>query len=113
MESRHDADAQLPQPLLDASRASVEPEAPPRRRPWQYGLAAGVLLAVGFLAYQMILGPVHGVADATACARAYADARSRTDTLSVDFLSYPDKEGRRRNMRCGMLRAIPVAALGR
>ncbi|MES2521696.1 MAG: hypothetical protein V4617_03275 [Gemmatimonadota bacterium] len=114
MEPRHEADEQLGPPPLDSSRMSTEPEGPPRlRRVRQYGLGAGVLLTVAFLAYQMMLGPVHGVADASECARAYADARSRTDTVSVDFMSYPDTGGRRRKMLCGLLRPMPVVSLGR
>lgn len=91
--------------------ASAAESASGRLSVWQYCFGAGVLLTGAFLGYQMLQGPVHGVADAAACTRAYADARTASDTGSVDSMSYPDSAGRRR--LCGLLNPKPVADLGR
>jgi hypothetical protein len=71
-------------------------------------IAVAVLLALAVLSYRLVLGPIHAVHDAAGCARAYARARTHADTLSVDFLSYPDPAGRPVALRCGALRTATV-----
>jgi len=77
--------------------------------------AAGVSVALLLvaLASRLALGPIHAVRDAAACERAYADARTKMDSLSVTYLSFPDSATRRLRHRCGELRAAVVAAPGR
>ena len=74
--------------------------------------ATAMLLLVGLVG-KLALGPVHGVKDAAACERAYADARTRTDSISVELLSFPDPAGRRVTRRCGELHPANVEAPGR
>ncbi len=69
------------------------------------GFAAAVLIAIGVLSYRLIFAPFHGVHSAAECAQAYAEARTRQDSVSVDFLSLPDPAGRPVDQRCGYLRA--------
>ena len=64
-----------------------------------------VLLATVMLVTRLSLAPVHGVHSADECARAYAAASSRTDTISADMLSFTDPAHRRVRRRCGELRA--------
>lgn len=73
-----------------------------------YGLSVTVLIAIAVLFYRLAFAPIHGVPDVAACARAYAEAETRQDTVSVDFLSYPDPAGHRVDQRCGYLRAATV-----
>lgn len=72
-----------------------------------------VVLLLAVLATRLALGPIHAVRDAAGCERAYADARTRTDSLSVTFLSFPDPAGHGMRHRCGELRAAVVDAPGR
>lgn len=72
-----------------------------------------VVLLLAVLASRLALGPIHAVRNAAGCERAYADARTRTDSLSVTFLSFPDSAGRQIRHRCGELRAAVVDAPGR
>ena len=72
-----------------------------------------VVLLLAVLATRLALGPIHAVRDAAGCERAYADAQTRTDSLSVTFLSYPDPAERQIRHRCGELRAAVVEAPGR
>ena len=75
--------------------------------PYIAGATVSLLLVV--LASRLALGPIHAVRDAAGCERAYADARTRTDSLSVTFLSFPDSSGHGTRHRCGKLRAaIPM-----
>ena len=60
-----------------------------------------VTLAIAVLVANLALAPVHGVHTADDCARAYANATSRTDSISVDMLSYPDRLNRSVTRRCG------------
>ena len=71
------------------------------------------LLLLVVLVGKLAIGPVHGVKNAAACERAYADARSRTDSISVELLSFPDPAGRRVTRRCGELHPDNVDAPGR
>ena len=63
--------------------------------------SAGVVVALVVLLAKLAIAPVHGVRNAADCARAYADARSRTDTIAADLLSFPDGRSRRISHRCG------------
>lgn len=68
-------------------------------------ISASVVVALVVLVATLANAPVHGVRTAADCARAYADASSRTDTISADLLSFPDSRDRRVSRRCGELRA--------
>lgn len=63
-----------------------------------------ITAAIVLLVAKLAIAPVHGVRNATACERAYADATSRTDSIAVDMLSFPDSTNRRVSRRCGELR---------
>jgi hypothetical protein len=75
------------------------------------GVSVALLLLV--LTVRLALGPIHAVQDAAGCERAYADARTRMDSLSVTYLSFPDPAARQLRHRCGELRAGVVSAPGR
>jgi hypothetical protein len=84
-----------------------------RRAVRDFSIGAAVLIALGFVLYWRAMAPVHGVRDVSGCERAYSAARTRTDTLSVDLMSYPNSIGRRVNRLCGMLRPTPVSLIQR
>lgn len=67
-------------------------------------LGVSVVTVLVVLVAKLALAPVHGVHSAAECAQAYADARSRTDTISADLLSFPDSLNRHLSRRCGELR---------
>jgi hypothetical protein len=67
-------------------------------------VSASVLVVLVVLVAKLAIAPVHGVHDAAGCERAWAEARSRTDTISADLLSFPDSMNRRLSRRCGELR---------
>ena len=67
-------------------------------------VSASVLVVLVVLVAKLAIAPVHGVHDAGGCERAWANARSRTDTISADLLSFPDSMNRRLSRRCGELR---------
>ena len=75
------------------------------------GVSVALVLVV--LTLRLALGPIHAVRDAAGCERAYADARTRMDSLSVTYLSFPDSAARQLRHRCGELRAAVVSAPGR
>ena len=75
------------------------------------GVSVALLLVV--LTVRLALGPIHAVRDAAGCERAYADARTRMDSLSVTYLSFPGSAARQLRHRCGELRAAVVSAPGR
>ena len=75
------------------------------------GVGIGVLLVLAFLAYRMVLAPVHGTRDAAGCRRAYAAARTHGDTSAADFLSYPDPRGHGTRRRCFDVRPLPAVAV--
>ncbi len=75
------------------------------------GVSVALLLVV--LTVRLALGPIHAVRDAAGCERAYADARTLMDSLSVTYLSFPDSAARQLRHRCGELRAAVVSAPGR
>ncbi|HYW31556.1 MAG TPA: hypothetical protein VE869_08625 [Gemmatimonas sp.] len=87
----------------------IKPEEVARagRSVWRYVAGASLLSALGFLSYQVLMVPVHAVNDEAGCDEAYADARTRHDTLSVDFMSLPDSSARGVRQRCGFLRRVP------
>lgn len=76
---------------------------------WSVAVFAVIVAVTG----RMVLGPVHAVRDAKGCRRAYAEARTRQDTVSVDRLSYPDSTAPRRRGRCVFQRIATLGALGR
>lgn len=78
-----------------------------------YTASVSVMLLLVVLVGKLAIGPVHGVKNAAACERAYADARTRTDSISVELLSFPDPAGRRVTRRCGELHPANVEAAGR
>lgn len=79
----------------------------------RYMTGVTVVLLLVVLASRLALGPIHAVRDAAGCERAYADARTRTDSLSVTYLSFPDPAERQIRHRCGELRPAIVEAPGR
>lgn len=64
-------------------------------------VAATITVALVLLVARLALAPVHGVHGSVDCAEAYAAATSRTDSISVDMLSYPDSMNRSVRRRCG------------
>ena len=74
---------------------------------------SAVVLLLGALATRLALGPIHAVRNAAECERAYARARTHSDSLSVTYLSFPDSATRQLRHRCGELRAAVVSAPGR
>ena len=78
-----------------------------------FAASATAMLLLVVLVGTLALGPVHGVKNAAACERAYADARTRTDSISVELLSFPDPAGHRVTHRCGELHPANVEAPGR
>lgn len=97
---------QAPEVMASPARTRVAQAA-------RYMASAIVVLLLVVLASRLALGPIHAVRDAAGCERAYADARTRTDSLSVTFLSFPDPAGHGMRHRCGELRAAVVDAPGR
>ncbi len=63
-----------------------------------------ITVAIVLLVVKLAIAPVHGVRNVAACERAYAKATSRTDSISVDMLSFPDSTNRLVSRRCGELR---------
>ena len=78
-----------------------------------YAASVTAMLLLVVLVGKLAIGPVHGVRNEAACERAYAEARSRTDSISVALLSFPDPAGRRVTRRCGELHPANVEAPGR
>ncbi len=78
-----------------------------------YAASATAILLLVVLVGKLALGPVHGVSNTAACERAYAEARTRTDSMSVELLSFPDPAGSRVTRRCGELHPANVEAPGR
>jgi hypothetical protein len=72
--------------------------------PYSRGLVLVVLVALALLVSRLMLAPIHGVHDAAACSRAYDEARTHLDTVSADFLSYPDPAEPGVDHRCGAVR---------
>lgn len=70
-------------------------------------ISASVVMVLVVLVAKLAIAPVHGVGSAADCAQAYADAKSRTDTIAADLLSFPDSLSRRVSHRCGELRVTP------
>lgn len=79
----------------------------------RYGAAAVVVIALAIVGWRLALAPVHGVADAASCERAFAEARTRADSVWAGFLSFPDPARRAVNRRCRELRPAMVVDLGR
>jgi hypothetical protein len=77
-----------------------------------YAASATAMLLLVVVVGTLALGPVHGVKNAAACERAYAEAKTRTDSISVELLSFPDPAGRRVTRRCGELHPANVQAPG-
>jgi hypothetical protein len=78
-----------------------------------YAASATAILLLVVLVGKLALGPVHGVRNTAACERAYAEARTRTDSMSAELLSFPDPAGSRVTRRCGELHPANVEAPGR
>lgn len=76
----------------------------------RYGGALTIVLGLAVLISTLAFAPIHGVHSAAECQRAYAKADSRSDTMSVDFLSFPDPAGHAVPHRCGELRPAPFTA---
>jgi hypothetical protein len=66
-----------------------------------------VLATIG-IALKLALGPLYERYDATQCREAYARARTRSDTIAVDFQPYASARGGR-NPRCGETRMVRPA----
>lgn len=86
-----------------------------RRQPDGYGLtiAVAILIALGSFFSWRAMAPVHAVGDAAACERAYTEATTRTDSLSVDLMSYPDPLRRGVTQRCGWRSPTPMQLIQR
>lgn len=67
-------------------------------------VGAVITLAVALLVARLAMAPVHGVRNADECTEAYAKATSRTDTISVDMLSFAGGASGHIRRRCGELR---------
>ena len=76
-------------------------------------LAAAVLIALGSVFTWRALAPIHAVGDASECEQAYAKASTRTDSLAVDLMSYPDPLRRGVSQRCGWRSATPMQLIQR
>lgn len=74
-------------------------------------VSALVLIALVALSVKLALAPFNGTTDSDGCARAYAKARTRVDTIAVDTKSFPDAHIRGLNRRCGEQRKTPVGAI--
>ena len=83
-------------PASDASR--------PRRSSAQVGLALIVFVSLVVVSYRLIRAPIHGVHQASDCARVYAAAHTAEERLSADNVSYQDPAHPGVDMRCGMVR---------
>lgn len=70
----------------------------------RYAASALVLAVIVAVVSKLALAPVRGVHDADACRRAYAEARSRTDSIAVDTRSFRDPAMGHLMRRCGELR---------
>ncbi len=82
-------------------------------RPLRYGMAAALALGLVLLVGKLAVAPVRGVHNAAECHDAYASAQTRSDSMSVDFLSFPDPARRRIMRRCHEVRPAPTGAPGR
>ena len=78
-----------------------------------YGIAAVIVFGLVLLVGSLAVAPVHGVHTAAECDRAYASAQTRTDSIAVDFLSFPDAAGRQITRRCSEVRPLPTGVPGR
>ena len=79
----------------------------------RYATAAALVVGFVVLVGRLALAPVHGVHTAAECDRAYASAQTRTDSIAVDFLSFPDPAGRQITRRCNEVRPLPTGVPGR
>ena len=70
----------------------------------RYAASALVLAVLVIVVSTLALAPVHGVHDAAACQREYAEARTRTDSISVDTRSFRDPAMGHLMRRCGEVR---------
>ena len=70
-----------------------------------------VLAGLVALSVKLALAPFNGTGDVDGCAKAYAKARSRVDTVAVDTKSYPDAHIRGLMRRCGEQRKTAVGAI--
>ncbi|QJR37540.1 hypothetical protein [Gemmatimonas groenlandica] len=82
-------------------------------RAMRFTAGAAVVVLLGALATRLAVGPIHAVRNASECERAYAGARTHSDSISVTFLSFPDAASRGIRRRCGELHAAVVSAPGR
>lgn len=74
-------------------------------------VSALVLAGLVVLSVKLALAPFNGTGDVDGCAKAYAKARTRVDTVAVDTKSYPDAKIRGVNRRCGEQRKTAVGAI--
>jgi hypothetical protein len=74
---------------------------------------AVVLIALAVLVSRLAIGPVHGVDSAEACKRAYANAKTRADSVSVATLSFPDPARQPVPRRCSEFNTVYADAPGR
>lgn len=79
----------------------------------RYALPFVVLLVLAFVGYRLAIAPIHGVRDSAACDRAYAEARTHADSVSVRFLSYPDSMRPGQRSLCGYRRLDTLLSIGR
>ena len=74
---------------------------------------AVVLIALAVLVSRLAIGPVHGVSSADDCKRAYANAKTRADSVSVATLSFPDPARQPVTRRCSEFNTVYADAPGR
>lgn len=81
-----------------------------RSRLLGYSGAATLVLGVVVLVSELAVAPVQGVHDAAECRSAYDKAQTRSDSMSVHFMSFPDPAGRQITRRCN---EVLAEALGK
>lgn len=73
--------------------------------------SVALVVLIGALAVKLALAPLYQRYSAEQCRQAYASARTRADTIAVDFRPYASPLGGR-NPRCGQTRvAAEITAL--
>jgi hypothetical protein len=73
-------------------------------------VALGLVGAIVAFVLKLAAAPLYQRYDARQCREAYANARTRTDTVAADLHPYGARH-ESRNRRCGELRGVPPAAV--
>lgn len=67
--------------------------------------SVALVILIGVVLVKLVLSPFYERYDADECREAYARARTRADTVAVDFHPYSSPRGGR-NPRCGEIRVL-------